>query len=300
MPAWIAFTFAAAFTQTLRFMVQKHLRGAGLSTAGATFSRFVFSAPLVACLLPAYAAASGQTLPLPGLRFWAFALAGGAAQILATMCVVALFATRNFATGMAFKKTEVMQTVLVSALVLGEGVGPAAAAAIAVGFLGVLLLSDPPGGTGPRWRRLANRASGLGLLSGVFFAISAVGYRGASLSLPAEDPLLRAGLTLLCVTTVQTLAMAAYMRAREVGEIGRVLRAWRVSGLVGLTSMLGSFCWFTAFTLENAAHVNAVGQVELVFSVAASLIFFRETITRREAAGIVLLLASIVTLVVVA
>lgn len=45
--------------------------------------------------------------------FWAYALAGGLTQILATMCVVALFAERNFAVGITFKKTEVIQLSLI-------------------------------------------------------------------------------------------------------------------------------------------------------------------------------------------
>ncbi len=53
--------------------------------------------------------------------------------------------------------------------------------------------------------------------------------------------------------------------------------------------MIGSFCWFTAFTLQNAAYVNALGQIELIFSLAASALFFRERIAARELAGMALL-----------
>ena len=51
----------------------------------------------------------------------------------------------------------------------------------------------------------------------------------------------------------------------EPGEIARVIVAWRVAAWVGLTGMLGSFGWFAAFTLQNAAYVKALGQVELMF-----------------------------------
>jgi drug/metabolite transporter (DMT)-like permease len=297
MDAWIPITIAAAFAQTLRFMAQKQLKTMALSTGGATFARFLFSAPLVAVLVLAYARASGQDLPATNPRFWTFALVGGAAQILATMCVVALFSHRNFAVGITFKKTEVVQTALVSALVLGESVSARGALAIGIGFFGVLLLSDPPGGSGAWRRRLFNRAAGLGLLSGVFFAVSAVGYRGASLSLESGDVILRAGTTLALVTATQTAAMAAWLAWREKGQIARVVAAWRVAGLVGLASMVGSFCWFTAFTLQNAAYVNALGQIELLFSIAASTLFFRERLSGREMAGMGLLTLSILVLI---
>ena len=81
------------------------------------------------------------------------------------------------------------------------------------------------------------------------------------------------------------------------GEIGRVLASWRVAGLVGLTSMIGSIFWFTAFTLQNAAYVNAVGQIELLFSLMIGAFVFGEKITGREWQGLTLLTLSIIMLV---
>lgn len=297
MEAWIPITFAAALAQTARFMLQKQLKTTGLSTAGATFARFVYSAPLIAGLIFVYARASDQTFPTIPPQFWAFALSGGLTQILATMCVVALFSHRNFAVGITFKKTEVVLTALVGFALLGEGVALVGALAIGFGLTGVLLLSDPPAGTGRFATRIFNRAAGLGIASGLFFAVSAVGYRGASLSLGSGDTVLRAGTTLAVVTASQTLAMALYLTWRERGQIATVLANWRIAGLVGLTSMIGSFCWFTAFTLQNAAYVNALGQVELIFSLAASTLFFRERITRRELGGMALLVFGILILI---
>lgn len=296
MSLWVYITIGAAFAQNLRFMLQKHLKATKLSTAGATFARFLYSAPLVAVLVWLYAAATDQALPLPGGRFWAFALTGGLAQILATMCVVALFAERNFAVGITFKKTEVLQTALVSLVVLGEGISLPGLCAILIGFVAVVLLSDQAQ-VGPFWRRLANRASGLGLLSGVLFAISATGYRGASLSLGLDDVFLRAGFTLAVVTASQSIAMALWLRWREVGEISKVLANWRVAGLVGITSMIGSFGWFTAFTLQKAAYVKALGQIELLFSFLATVFVFREKTTAREVLAMGLLSASILLLI---
>ena len=297
MDAWIPITIMAALAQTVRFMAQKQLKTAGLSTGGATFARFIYSAPLVVVLIAIYAVGSGQSMPGVNGAFWAYALSGGMTQILATMCVVAIFSHRNFAVGITFKKTEVVMTAIASYLILGEGVGLVGALAIGIGLAGVLLLSDPPGGEGSFFSRIFNRAAGLGVLSGIFFSISAVGYRGASLALESGDVALRAGVTLAIVTTVQTLTLAAWLAWRERGQIMAVLRAWRVAALVGITSMIGSFCWFTAFTLQNVAYVNALGQIELIFSIAASALFFKERITGREFGGIALLSAGILVLI---
>jgi drug/metabolite transporter (DMT)-like permease len=299
MSLWIPVTIAAAFFQTLRFMLQKHLSRVDLSPAGATFARFFYSAPLVAVLLAVYLNATAQALPSLSLAFWIYGVAGGAAQIFATVCVVMLFKQRNFAVGITFKKTEVIQTVLVGLVILGEGVSIWGFAAILIGLIGVLLLSDPPGGDGVWLRRIANRAAGIGLVSGVFFAISGVCYRGASLEIASADPLLRAGVTLSAVTAMQMVAMAVWLRLREAGEITAVWRVRKVAGWIGLTSMAGSMCWFTAFTLQTAAYVNALGQVELIFSLIASTLFFRETVSRREIFGIAILGISILMLILV-
>jgi drug/metabolite transporter (DMT)-like permease len=295
MDLWIVATLAAAGFQTARFMLQKTLAGGRLSASGATFARFFYSAPLIALLLFLYLWTSETSLPALPPAFWAYGAAGGLAQILATVCVVLLFGRRNFAVGITLKKTEVIQTVLVGLLILGEGVSPRGLAFILIGLVGVLLLSDTPGALG--FRRLINPSAGLGLASGVFFAISGVCYRGASLELASDEPLLRAAVTLAAVTAMQFASMTIWLRWRAPGEIGRVWAARRTAGFVGLTSMAGSFCWFTAFTLQNVAYVNALGQVELLFSLLASVLVFRERVSRNEVVGMCVLGASILGLI---
>lgn len=294
---WMIVTLLAAVFQTVRFMLQKVLATSTLSPAGATFSRFIYSAPFIALLLIVYMQATGANLPTLDARFWGFGLLGGTSQILATICVVALFKERNFAVGITFKKTEVIQTVLVGVVLLGELVSWGGFAAIALGLVGLLLLSGGKEASGFHLSDLRNRATGLGIVSGILFAFSAVSYRGASLTLAADDPLLRAGVTLMAVVFMQTVIMAIWLHFREQGEIGRVWRARRVAIWIGLTSMGGSLCWFIAFTLQNAAYVKALGQVELILSVIASTLFFREKITAREAMGMAVLIASILLLI---
>ena len=299
MELWIAVTIGAAFFQTLRFMLQKLLSASALSSAGATFARFFYSAPLVVVLLATYFALTETAFPATSLRYWIFALSGGLAQILATLCVVMLFKTRNFAVGITFKKTEVIQTALVGFVILGEAISQAGFAVILIGLIGVLLLSEMPEMEGDWFRRIRNQASHLGVLAGFLFAISGVCYRGASLEIDSADPLLRAGVTLACVTSAQLIGMALWLRWFEPGQISAVWAARRSAAWIGLTSMVGSFCWFTAFTLQNVAYVNALGQIELIFSLIASVFFFKERITKKELAGLGFLTISILGLILV-
>ncbi|MCK4711246.1 MAG: DMT family transporter [Marinosulfonomonas sp.] len=297
MEPWIPITIAAAFSQNLRFMLQKHLKSTRLSVAGATFARFLYSAPLIALIVVVYMQMRG--LELPGITpvFWAYVVVGGLGQISGTMCVVALFSERNFAVGLTFKNTEVILAAVVGFVVLGEGLSFWGILAILIGFVGLILLSDAPGRSGPLMRRIVNRASALGVLSGLSFAVSAVSYRGAVLALVSDDVFLRANLTLAVVTAFQTGVLALWLWLRESGQITRVIAAWRVAGVMGVSSMIGSLCWFTAFALQTAAYVKGLGQVELLFGALASYFYYKERSTWREVAGIVILLLSILLLI---
>jgi drug/metabolite transporter (DMT)-like permease len=301
METWIFIAIAAAAFQTIRFMLQKQLSMGKLSTGGATFSRFFYSVPFITMLATAYLLWRGIEFPSFSSTFWTYSFSGGLAQILATWCIVALFQQRNFAVGITFKKTEVLLTALVGLVVLGDKISLVGFLAIFIGLIGVLILSQKPEQTEGGWiYRIANKGTGLGLLSGVFFAISAVGYRGATLEIANDDALLRSSITLAVVTWGQTVGMALWLYWREPGEISRVIAARRTAVWMGVTGMAGSLCWFTAFTLQNAAYVFAVGQIEVIFSLAASALFFKESVSRKELGGISILTISILYLVIAA
>jgi drug/metabolite transporter (DMT)-like permease len=62
---------------------------------------------------------------------------------------------------------------------------------------------------------------------------------------------------------------------------------------IGVTSAVGSIAWFTAFTLQNASYIRAVGQIEVVFTLLISVLYFRERISSLELAGIAATVAGI-------
>lgn len=294
---WVAAALAAAAFQTLRFMLQKVLSVATLSPTGATFARFLYSAPIILVLVVIYFGLSGREFPAVGGVFWAFAVAGGLAQVVATVCVVTVFQSRNFAVGLTLIKTEVLMSVAVGIVLLGDEVTFYSFAAITLGIVGVLLLSPPPEVKGWAWRQIINRSAFLGLSAGILFGVSAVSYRGASLEIAAEEPVLRAAMTLSAVTLLQMVGMALWF---WWGDQKQLVAVWQARGTaiwVGLLSLAGSFCWFLAFTLQNAAYVKAVGQIELAFAAIASVTFFNERITKREFTGMTVLCSSIIMLI---
>ena len=297
MELWVPVTLAAAFMQNLRSALQKHLKES-LSTSGATFCRFVYAVPLAIAYVALLGEGFGFEWPDPNPRFALFAMVGGVTQITATALLVYLFALRNFAVGTTYSKTETVQAAVFGVVILGEPVSLAAAFAIGVSLVGVMIISVARSRLTLRNLFLGwtGRAAFIGVLSGTFFGLSAVAYRAASLSLGGEGFLMQAAFTLACVVVFQSAVMTVWIRLREPGELTRVLRNWRVASLVGVSGMLGSAAWFTAMTLENAAYVRAVGQIELVFTLVASYFFFRERSTALELAGIVLIVGGIVIL----
>lgn len=298
MELWVFLSMAAALFQAVRFMLQKHLSQIKLSASGATFARFVYSSPIALIAALIYFKSNGTAFPSLEIAFWGYGALGGFAQIAATVCTVMLFGRRNFAVGLTFKKTEVMMAAVIGLLFLGDLVSPLGFIALCIGLAGVLVLSGPMEVDGHWWQRLLTPSALLGLSAGALFGVSGVSYRAASLTVPSADPFERAILTLAAVTTMQMIGMAIWLYTRDREEITRVLSTWRTAIFVGITSLAGSFCWFAAFTLQNAAYVKAVGQIELIFGFAASSLFFKEKITKREVLGILLIAASVLVLVI--
>ncbi|MCZ6710022.1 MAG: DMT family transporter [Gammaproteobacteria bacterium] len=284
---WIPITIAAAFLQNVRSVLQKQLTGR-LSVNGATYVRFCYALPFAWLYLAMLS--FWRAIPEPTLEFFGYALAGGVGQMLATVCLLASFKYRNFAVGTAFSKTEVVQAAVFGLVVLGDLVTWRVGIGIALSLIGVLMLSTRLR-LGEAWK--LDRAASLGLLSGALFAAAIVSYRGAALALESGDYLIRASFTLAISISLQTVLMAIYLVAREPGEMRRVGGAWRPAFWVGLTGMLASAGWLTAVTLESAALVRAVGQVELLFTFAASIWLFKERVGFREIVGVAFVILGI-------
>lgn len=304
MELWAIITIGSAFLQNLRSTLQKHLKGK-MGTTGATFVRFGFGLPFAFLYLAVLHLGLGRPLPVPGFTFALWAVIGALAQISATFLLVHLFSFRNFAVGTAYSRTEPAQAALLALILFGETIGLGTAAAILVSILGVMLISVARTTLTPASliTSVGSPTALIGLASGFFFGVSAIAYRTASLSLapslPEPDALVQAGYTLCVVITIQTLSMLLWMAWRDRAELARVQTAWKVSALVGFVGATASFGWFTAMTLQQVAVVKALAQVEMLFTFASSVLFFKERINRLEIAGCVLIVLGVLLLVLV-
>ena len=295
---WIPITVAGAFFQNLRSALQKHLKGR-LSTAGAAYARFFYAWPFALAYLWGLHGLGGFALPEPNLRFLIFCILGGVSQILFTALLLWMFSYRNFAVGTTFSKLEVVMVAAMGALILGDGLSVTAVTAVALSAVGVVVLTL--GQTKISVRALLDGLAGkptiIGLASAAFLGASVVFFRGATLALGHDSVVMAAAYALSVAVVIQTVVMGLYLAWREPGEIGRVIVNWRWAGAVGIAGVLASVAWFTAFTLQNAAYVRALGQIELVFTFVASTVVFRERVSGLETAGILLVILAILIII---
>jgi len=297
MELWIPLTIAAAFFQNIRSAMQKHLTGK-LSTLGAAYVRFVYALPIA--LLYFFAVDYFEQQPLPGVSasFLLYAVAGGICQIMFTVFLLWLFSYHNFAVGTTFSKLETVMVAVFGLLLLGDRLTPAVIAAIAMSAVGLVVLS-----AGQAKLNLTNLLQGLwraptaiGLACAAWLGMSVVLFRAASLSLGVTSVTVAASFTLLIVLVLQIAIMGVMIGLREPEQLRKVLLHWRPSMLVGISGGLASIGWFTALTLQNATYVRALGQIELIFTFAVSVLVFREKVSSAEIGGISLVAAGIVTL----
>jgi len=292
---WIPVTVWAAFAQTLRNATQRGLTSR-LGTLGATLVRFLYGLPFALLWLWIVLQYTGESLPRPGAAIAAWVALGALSQIAATALLLRTMQERNFALGVAYSKTEVVQVALFAFVALGDRVSVAALFAIACATVGVLLLS--PADKERPLRALLSGWTGrpalLGLASGTAFAFAAVGYRGAALAFDKVSYLNAAATTLAAALALQTVVLGGWLLARSPAVVAGVLREWRPSLFAGFMGAAASAGWFTAFAIEAAANVRTLGLVELIFSYVVSLKLFREKLSAMELGGMALIALGIV------
>ena len=301
MSAWIVITIAAAFLQNIRSVLQKHLKGA-LSTTGATFVRFGFGLPFAYAYLAALAWIAGYPVPVPHTTFFAWVIVAALAQIVAQALLIHLFSFRNFTVGTAYSRTEPAQAAVFGLMFLGDGLSTGVMIAIAISLAGVMLISvaRSPFSPAALVTSLFTPVAGIGLASGAAFGLAAVAYRAASLSLGYPNFVMQAAMTLVAAITFQSIVMLVWMMVRDPGQLARIRAAWKPATATGLVGATASFGWFMAMTLQTAAAVKALAQIEMLFAFTSSVLIFREHVNRLEIIGCALIVAGILVLLFLA
>ena len=289
---WIPFTLLAAAGQTARNAMQRGLTAA-LGTVGATHVRFLFGFPFAIVFLIVVVAATGLSLPAPPAVFWPWVLLGALAQIVATALMLATMNDRSFVVTIAYIKTEAIQAALFGLVFLHDPLTVGMAVAILIATAGVVIMSLK----GKDALEGGYRPVALGLISAAAFAVSAVGYRGAILSLGLPSFVLAATFTLTLGLIFQAGLLTLYLVLRDRPVLTAIVKAWRPSLFAGFMGATASEFWFLAFALTSVANVRTLALVEVLFAQAISLFVFKQATTRRDALGIALIVVGCALLV---
>lgn len=290
---WIPFTIIASLGQVARNAMQRSLTGP-LGTWGATNIRFLFGFPFSLVFFAVIILATGDRVGWPVMEFWPWLLLGALSQIFATGLMLAAMNERSFVVTTAYLKTEAIQTAIFGFVFLGDHLTVLRVVAILIATAGVVVTALRPGAT----RELGSlRPIMFGLVAAAGFALSAVGFRGAIITVPDVSFVTAASYALAWSLFVQTAILSVYLLLREPTILRNILRLWRPSMLAGFAGAAASQFWFLAFALTAAANVRTLALVEVLFAQAVAYYSFKQTPSVRELAGVVLIVAGVALLV---
>ncbi|MGC1901234.1 MAG: EamA family transporter [Pseudolabrys sp.] len=289
---WAVFTLIAAAAQTARNAMQRELT-ATLGTVGATHVRFLFGFPFALLLLAGVLITTGEALPTPPSIFWPWVIAGAFTQIAATATMLSVMGQRSFVVAYAYIKTEPVHVALFGLVFLGDRITALSAAAIILATAGVIVISLKGGID----ERPTVHSTVIGLMSGALFGLSAIGYRGAILSLHLPNFVVAATFTVTVGLVIQAAFLSLYLVLRDPKVLRTIAAAWRPSLFAGFMGALASELWFVAFAITTAANVRTLALVEVLFAQGVTRFVFKQPTSQREAFGIVLVVVGVALLV---
>ena len=139
--SWVVITVIASLSQTLRSVFQKNIIE-DVGILASAYSRFIFALTFVALLAVSFLGAQEIVLlKTISLKAWFFLIAASICQILFSIILIKLFTLRSFAIGVAFSKTEVIQTTLLEIIIIGFILTSHVFLSIIIGFIGMLFMS---------------------------------------------------------------------------------------------------------------------------------------------------------------
>lgn len=293
---WVPATLVASAGQVARNTMQRRLSDV-IGTVGATQVRFLYGFPFALVFLAMVLGATGESLPLPGPGFTGFILLGAATQIAATALMLAAMRERSFSVVTGLLKTEPVLLALFGFAVLGDRPSVPVVGAILVATLGVVVISW----TSKISTDLAQsgvRPIAFGVASGACFALSAVGFRGAILAFDQGSSVVRASTALAWSLVLQTALLLVWLALFNRPALMGSFREWRSSIAAGFVGAAASQFWFIGFAMTAAANVRTLALVEVVMAQVVSRRVFSQATSRRELAGVVLVVTGVLALLV--
>ena len=292
MEPWIIFTLLAVIMQSVRTAAQKQITQE-ISVQSATLVRFLFGIKFAALY---FFLTMWIFQPINfelNIKFIISGALASVSQVLATVFLIKALTLKNFAVGTALAKTEALLTAVLGSIFFSAYLNPMGYLSILFGVCGLLIASN----WDVTFKDLSdNQGIRYGLGAGLGFALASLWIRDASLSL--EIPrIVSAAAVLLYMVILQSLICLVWISVKEPEQFMLIKKNLKSSLFIGFTGVLGSIGWFTAMSLQNAALVKTLGQIEFIASLLITYLYFNEKISTREYLGIALIALSLLLLI---
>ena len=293
---WVLVTVLAALGQSVRSVIQKNAR-VELGVYGSAFVRFLYGLP-ISFLLLLFIVGWSKLLTVEihsAFIFWV--LLASCVQILFTIFLGLAFESRNFMTSIALSKTDAVQAAFFEILLLSFVPDINLVIAITIGFCAIFFIGQS-GPSGDISRRCFSGSSvALGLLAGLCLGSCSVFYRIAMETLSGLSIIEGAMFTASVAVLIQTLIMGVALMIWRPNELIACLYSWRLSSVAGSIAAVTTVLWFIAFSIMGVAQVRMLGQIEVIFSLLFSILFFKEKVHVMEMLGACLISLSLIVLV---
>ena len=277
---WIFLAAAAAPLQVARNAMQRGLVG-DAGPWGATLVRFLFGLPFSILIFAVMWTITPDAQPDPSARFWIAAVVGAISQVAATGALLMAMRSSGFAVAIMLQQSSLPMAAILGWLVLGDVLGVAAWLGVAVGTIGLVVLSWPRQG-----QAKSDLPGGLlGLAAGAAFAVAFNAYRQAGQAFDAGHPLYSAAAALLVAQTMQSVVLSSILGLTRPQALRSVFGTWKPSLAAGFFGSAASACWFGALALAPAAPVRAIGLIEGPIAAAVGRRLFKERLTPRQWIG---------------
>ena len=299
--SWVIFTILATILQSFRNLEQKSLNKR-LDALTVSWSRFIIPLPFAIIV----AVSSFYQLDS---EFIFYCFVTGLFQIAGNIFLLQTFKTRNFSIGIAFSKTEVLQSYLIGLLFFNALISTSDLISILVATIGVILISGNfTAGYKTGYKNLAKSFYNqsllkpnqeicflvYGLLTGLSFSISAFNLKFASekLHILQYSPSKTAIMVLMWVICFQNIffVIVKFCQRTLIKDLKSMIALENKYTFLktSILSFCGSFCWFIAYGLGEVIYVKAVGQIEIVIAILISFLLLKEKLKKIEIIGITL------------
>lgn len=266
-----------------------------LATAIRTIVILIFSWLMV------FLVGSQDTISQISAKTFIFLVLSGIATGCSWLCYFAALRYGEVHKVMAIDKASIILTLLLAFLILGEALTPLKIVSMAVIVGGTYMMMERKNvrkenikeGEAPEKRRGGMKWLTYAILSAIFASFTAI---LGKIGIDGVESNLGTAIRTVVVLIMAWLVVFAGKKQNGLKSIDK--KSWVFICLSGITTGLSWLCYYKALQKGEAGIVVLVDRLSIVVTVGLSCIILKEKLTRKSAAGLALITAGILLLLI--